>query len=52
MQTIIKQIQALNESKQTLEEEQIILIRQIKLAADLKRIRLNKTMLPFNSPSN
>ncbi|CAM4787011.1 unnamed protein product [Rotaria magnacalcarata] len=47
LQDILKRIQALNESNQSLEEEQIILIRQLKLAADLKRIRLNKVVLPI-----
>ncbi|CAF3037544.1 unnamed protein product [Rotaria socialis] len=47
LQGILKRIQALNESNQSLEEEQIILIRQLKLAADLKRIRLNKVVLPI-----
>ncbi|CAF0945165.1 unnamed protein product [Adineta ricciae] len=42
LQDFLKRIRALNESKQRLEEEQIHLIRQLKLATDLQRIRLNK----------
>ncbi|UJR10711.1 hypothetical protein I4U23_014901 [Adineta vaga] len=42
LQDFLKRIHALNESKERLEEEQIHLIRQLKLATDLKRIRLNK----------
>ncbi|CAF4622585.1 unnamed protein product, partial [Rotaria sp. Silwood1] len=51
LQELLKQIQALDESKQNLEEEQLILIRQLKLATDLKRIRLNKTTLPLSTTS-
>ncbi len=42
LQDLLKRIQALNESKQQLEEEQIYFVRQLRLAADLKRIRLDK----------
>jgi len=44
---LLKRTQDLNELKQRLEEEQLHLIRRLKLAADLKRIRLNKP--PINS---
>ena len=39
---ILKQTQNLEQSKQRLEEEQLHLIRQLKLTADLRRIRLDK----------
>ncbi len=52
LQELLKRIQALNESKQRLEEEQIHLIRQLKLAADLKRIRLNKAPSVINTTSS
>ena len=45
LQDLLKQTQAFNQSKQRLEEEQLHLIRQLKLATDLKRIRLNKIAL-------
>ncbi|CAF2390711.1 unnamed protein product [Rotaria sp. Silwood2] len=51
LQELLQRVQALDESKQNLEEEQVILIRQLRLAADLKRIRLNKATLPINSIS-
>ncbi|CAF4262750.1 unnamed protein product, partial [Rotaria sordida] len=51
LQELLRRIQALDESKQNLEAQQIILIRQLKLATDVKRIRLNKTTLPINITS-
>jgi flagellar biosynthesis/type III secretory pathway chaperone len=42
LQDLLKRTQALNELKQRLEEEQLHLIRRMKLASDLRRIRLNK----------
>lgn len=39
---ILKQTQGLDQLKQRLEEEQLHLIRQLKLIADLRRIRLDK----------
>lgn len=42
LQEILKRTQALNQSKKQFEEEQLHLIRQLKLATDLQRIRLNK----------
>ena len=47
LKDLLKRIHALNQSKQRLEEEQLNLIRQLKLAADLQRIRLNK-IKPMN----
>lgn len=48
LQDLLKRIQALNQSKQQLEEEQIQLIRQLRLATDLKKIRLNKLTSNLN----
>lgn len=39
---IVKQTQNLEQLKQHLEEEQLHLVRQLKLIADLRRIRLDK----------
>ncbi|CAF1039012.1 unnamed protein product [Adineta steineri] len=52
LQGYLKRIHALNESKQHLEEEQINLIRQLKLATDLKRIRINKAPPTINKTPN
>jgi hypothetical protein len=52
LQELLKRTDALNESKQQLEEEQIRLIRQLRLAADLKRIRLNKIQSTINTNSS
>ncbi len=51
LQEILKRTQALNESKRQLEEEQIYLVRQLRLAADLKRIRLDKIQSTINTNS-
>ncbi len=51
LQEILKRTQALNESKQQLEEEQIYLVRQLRLAADLKRIRLDRIQSTINTNS-
>ena len=39
---ILKQTQSIEQLKQRLEEEQLHLFRQLKLIADLRRIRLDK----------
>jgi hypothetical protein len=52
LQDILKRTQALNESKQNLEGEQILLVRQLRLAADLKRIRLTKTTSAIHTGSS
>ncbi|CAF1637533.1 unnamed protein product, partial [Didymodactylos carnosus] len=51
LQSLIKRADALQESKTRLEEEQMHLIRNLKIAADLKRIRLNKTKYPNENSS-
>lgn len=52
LQDLLKRIQVFNESKQKLEDEQIQLIRQLRLASDVKRIRLNKIDATLNTNSS
>lgn len=52
LQELLKHIQVLNESKQKLGEEQVQLIRQLRLAADLKKIRLNRLASNLNMNSS
>jgi hypothetical protein len=42
LQDILKRTEILNELKQRLEEEQLHLIRRVKLTTDLRKIRLDK----------
>lgn len=48
---ILKQTQSIEQLKQRLEEEQLHLIRQLKLIADLRRIRLDKISTDVTSES-
>lgn len=49
LQDLLRQIHALNHSKQQLDEQQIDFLRQLRLAADLKRIRLDKVQYTKHS---
>ena len=51
LQEILKRTEALNELKQRLEEEQLHLIRRIKLTSDLRKIRLDKVSTAIHNDS-
>ncbi len=51
LQNVLKRTQGLNNLKQRLEEEQLDLIRKLKLTADLRKIRLDKIALDVTGPS-
>ncbi len=52
LQDILKRQQNLNELKQSLEEDQLHLIRRLKLVADLRKIRLDKVSSDITNKSS
>ncbi len=51
LQEVLKRTEGLNDLKQRLEEEQLHLIRRLKLVADLRKIRLDKISSDVTNPS-